>query len=74
MSAVRDREAGRAEVAGHRQLDLIAALGGGTQPYYRKKCPNAKEFAETQRVADRTGMTLPVPAGDWTIEVTPQGS
>lgn len=69
MSAVRDREAGLAELAGHRQLDLIAALGGGTQPNYRKKCPNAKEFAETQRVADRTRMTLPVTAGDWTFEV-----
>lgn len=74
MGVVRDREAGRAELAGHRQLDLITALGGGAQPYYRKKCPNAKEFAETQRVADRTGMTLPVPAGDWTFEVARQGS
>lgn len=74
MSAVRDREAGRAEWAGCRQTVLAEALGIGDRSNYRRTCKNAKEFAQTQRVADRTGMTLPVTAGDWTFEVAPQGS
>ncbi|MHA6751132.1 hypothetical protein ACX31A_09610 [Dermacoccus nishinomiyaensis] len=70
-TTLRDWEAGEAEAKGFTQTELAHAAEAGKQPNYRRKVKHAAELAEARRVADRTGVTLPVRVEGFRIDITP---